>query len=509
MWVDEPRQHGPSMTGESDVILDGDEVTLVGSVGVRRSEGDPDTIVLNSEHGNLHLGTDGHDGDLFLTDDEGERTVHVDGEVGNAKLGGNGQDGDLFLTKQDGGQTMHLDAQWANATFGGHDEDGDLFLKDGDGNRTIRLNGEWANARLGGSDQDGDLFLDDGDGRTRVHLDSGHGPVERDEVRVYLDGDTGEATLGGAGVGGGLHVKDVNDRENGTLADGKLTLGGDGWAGRLSLEGATGSGIARIDGDTGTATFGGIGGSGDVVVRETVESSLETGTGDDEPPTQFVAVVTDAGTVEPQSDRLTVDDDFVLVLESQHGPTDLQLSVTGPASQLVTLPSSSVTVDGVETMQVAVEDAGVAARGVFEIETPEGATATVQLEVSPEVSLGGGAGGEIPVPTPRVHLDGDSAGPTSPSVRSHLAGDATLTLGGDGESGTVRLLDGDGDAVGEVGVEDGELVLGDGSGGPELAWDPSTGDLTVRDAGDTEALSFDATTGDLEIAGSLTENAGN
>ena len=90
------------------------DLTLNSSDGV-------ETILLNGEHGNIHLGGAGHDGDLRLKSSDEVETILLNGEHGNIHLGGAGHDGDIFLKNSSDVQTIHLNG-----------ESGDIILENAD-----------------------------------------------------------------------------------------------------------------------------------------------------------------------------------------------------------------------------------------------------------------------------------------------------------------------------------------------------------------------------------------
>jgi hypothetical protein len=86
-----------------------------------KSSDDVQTIHLNGEHGNLHLGGGIHDGDLTLSSVDGVQTIHLNGEHGNISLGGAGHDGDLTVTNGAGETTIRLDGDTGDIRLFGAD----------------------------------------------------------------------------------------------------------------------------------------------------------------------------------------------------------------------------------------------------------------------------------------------------------------------------------------------------------------------------------------------------
>ncbi|MGH8910484.1 MAG: hypothetical protein ACRD0K_29320, partial [Egibacteraceae bacterium] len=52
---------------------------------------------------------EGRQGDLALTDEQGNQSVHIDGGGGNLTLGGGGHNADIRMLDEKGGLTIHLD----------------------------------------------------------------------------------------------------------------------------------------------------------------------------------------------------------------------------------------------------------------------------------------------------------------------------------------------------------------------------------------------------------------
>lgn len=154
--------------------------------------------------GNGTLGDDDA-GKITVRDSMGKRTIEVDGETGYARLrglaghvkvGGLGEDGELSLTNSEGDSTVRLDAA-ASINLGGHGHYGSLYVNGADSKKrialyghvgeivlfsrprteSIRLSGEVGNIHLGGHGQDGDIFLHDKRGDTTIHLNGEEGVI--------------------------------------------------------------------------------------------------------------------------------------------------------------------------------------------------------------------------------------------------------------------------------------------------------------------------------------------
>ncbi len=118
-------------------------------------------------------------GDLFMKSPDNEQTVHISGEHGDITLGSQGHDGDLLVRSSDNVRTVHINGEHGNITLGGQGHDGDLLVRSSDNVRTVHIDGEHGNIHLGGQNHDGDLIIKNKD----------------DQNSIHLNGDTGDITL--------------------------------------------------------------------------------------------------------------------------------------------------------------------------------------------------------------------------------------------------------------------------------------------------------------------------
>lgn len=64
----------------SDIILNDDDIDIVGSVRLKRDENGSETLLLDVQNGNLVLGGNDTDGDVILRDNDGnDRVVDAPG----------------------------------------------------------------------------------------------------------------------------------------------------------------------------------------------------------------------------------------------------------------------------------------------------------------------------------------------------------------------------------------------------------------------------------------------
>lgn len=257
----------------TDILLDDKQITVIGDLVIRNS--------------------DSNDGDIFVEDGDGNRSIHLGGSDARLELGREGgDDGDIFIHDKDGLETIHLGGNDARLELGREGGDaGDIFIHDKDGNQTIHLGGNDARLALGGgSKADADLFLKDQNGDTLVQIDT-RGQVNNQKVKAYLNGETGSLLLGQkngiarpislttdiinditalAGFSDEITIEesDVGLRlgagdSNGTLAissdgkfstlikDGNCVLGSDDTAGVLSLKDSNYNTSIKLNGETG------------------------------------------------------------------------------------------------------------------------------------------------------------------------------------------------------------------------------------------------------------------
>jgi hypothetical protein len=175
----------------SDLVFVDDEIDVIGRVRLRRRGDNPETLFLDTEEGNIVLGGDERDGDIRMRDGSDTERVHLDTGAPKAV--------DREHVR------VYVDGREGNLTLGSHGVDG----------------------------RDGDLRMRDGDGIERVHLDTGAPKaVDREHVRIRLDGREGTLSLGADGVPGTVELHDGDGDErlvvDGDAGDVRLDLAGDG-----------------------------------------------------------------------------------------------------------------------------------------------------------------------------------------------------------------------------------------------------------------------------------------
>jgi hypothetical protein len=107
---------------------------------------------------------------VVCKDENGKVNVHIDGGEGNMTLGGDAHDGDIWLKTSDGKTRVELE---------GHD--GGLRLLNGNGQVTVKATGKTGELVLGGGASDGDLIIKNSKG----------------ESVIEMKGNTGEIKVGG------------------------------------------------------------------------------------------------------------------------------------------------------------------------------------------------------------------------------------------------------------------------------------------------------------------------
>lgn len=103
---------GPEEDGELSLInRHGDSTIHLSAsahvdVGGQRHYG---SLYLNGADGHKRIALYGHVGEITLFSGPRTESIRLDGNVGNLHLGGSGQDGDIFLHDQNGETTVHMD----------------------------------------------------------------------------------------------------------------------------------------------------------------------------------------------------------------------------------------------------------------------------------------------------------------------------------------------------------------------------------------------------------------
>ncbi len=102
---------GPEEDGELSLInRHGDSTIHLSAsahvdVGGQRHYG---SLYLNGADGHKRIALYGHVGEITLFSGPRAESIRLDGNVGNLHLGGSGQDGDIFLRDQNGETTVHM-----------------------------------------------------------------------------------------------------------------------------------------------------------------------------------------------------------------------------------------------------------------------------------------------------------------------------------------------------------------------------------------------------------------
>ncbi len=118
----------------SDIVFVDDEIDVVGRVRLRRRRDNPETLLLDTEEGNVVLGGDERDGDLRMRDGDGTERIHLDTGAPKAvdrehvRIRLDGRDGTLVL--------------------GADGVAGAAEVRDGDGRTRLVVDGEAGDVRL-------------------------------------------------------------------------------------------------------------------------------------------------------------------------------------------------------------------------------------------------------------------------------------------------------------------------------------------------------------------------
>ncbi|MGH3902428.1 MAG: hypothetical protein ACRDTA_30070, partial [Pseudonocardiaceae bacterium] len=88
---------------------------------------------------NIYAGGQGSQGDIALSNESGQQTIHLDGGGGNLNIGGGGAQGDIGLRDEVGKQTIHLDGGDANINMGGEGHNADIRMMNANGDITIHF----------------------------------------------------------------------------------------------------------------------------------------------------------------------------------------------------------------------------------------------------------------------------------------------------------------------------------------------------------------------------------
>lgn len=222
---------------------------FTGDIEVRDDRGRL-VFALNASAAHLELGTDGVGGDLALHDRSGVETFEVRG--GNVRVGpvrGSSRGGMLQVSDEEGDTVFQLNSDLARlsmrrAQIFGADEngrnrlildgsDGRLLFRDAERNMVFLFRSEDAALRLGITGKPGELSVKDHDDNDAIWMGAEHALLhvgaegnEGDirvldgdgEVRIHLDGASGDVKLHGADCAEWFDVVDAEPApEPGTL----------------------------------------------------------------------------------------------------------------------------------------------------------------------------------------------------------------------------------------------------------------------------------------------------
>lgn len=206
-------------------------------------------------------------GKVEILDDVSDVTITLDGMRGDIKLGGNGTDGDVEVRNKDGEFTVCMVGK--TGTLQCYDEDrkatialsgqsGTINLLDGPGRPTIMINGRSGELRLGGHRQDGNVIVRNHAGMATIHLEGQSG-------RIVLGGNVqtvelrdGVISLGGNGTDGMVWLLDKDD-------DPMIVMGGE--SRRATFKSGDGRDAIYLEGRSGNITLGCYGQAGDLFVN--------------------------------------------------------------------------------------------------------------------------------------------------------------------------------------------------------------------------------------------------
>ncbi|WP_299918374.1 hypothetical protein [uncultured Roseobacter sp.] len=253
----------------NDLVLEGDLV-IIDAAGVVRLRLDRETgsifghnsdgeVVLRWQvpGNNLSFGGHGQDGDLTIFDADAntvagtaQAVLHINSQTGTLRIGGSGVDGRILGQDGENTQTFLIDAGAGSITVGNDGQEGTIQARNSSGQTTIRMDAENGNIRAGGGGVDGDLLLRGPDGALRVHLSA-------DGQRMEIRDPDGEIT---AMMGGDANIRAGSNGRTGNL----FLFPSD--AGNIFSDGQA---SIALNGETGNASLGGSAGDGDLLLRDT------------------------------------------------------------------------------------------------------------------------------------------------------------------------------------------------------------------------------------------------
>ncbi|MEM6577176.1 MAG: hypothetical protein AAF678_01670 [Pseudomonadota bacterium] len=203
--------------------------TLKGRVSVEMQGSNSVTIEIDPENGNIELGGQGTDGDVWLNDGNDTRRVRLNadgqraeflnaaGEIiammgggGNLRAGSNGTDGDLFLYDRSNRNIFSTSDYRIFLSA----RDGSLTIRNANGDDVVML-GRNGNIRMGGNGSDGDILLFPSRA-TDIYRSS--------QATIHLDADAGDITLRNADCAEDFAIDAPEPVAPGTV----MSLAGDG-----------------------------------------------------------------------------------------------------------------------------------------------------------------------------------------------------------------------------------------------------------------------------------------
>ena len=256
-------------------------------------------LLFSIDGNNLSIGGNGSDGDVLLFPAgagnlaaTSQATISLNSGGSSIQIGMQGNPGGLVVKNNDGHDSVVADGTiGALAIRGGAGNvrvhlsasDG-LQLLDSSEEIKVHLNGATGNISSGGNGSDGDLLLKGAEGKTRIHLSAG-GEIVGGSARVRVNGGNGDMILGGEDRNGDLYLRDSDPertrvhisgghtdptdslRVRVSGRDADLWLGGNNKNGDLIVRGKGGKDRVHISG-------------GDSVIEDTVRVHINGDSGD-------------------------------------------------------------------------------------------------------------------------------------------------------------------------------------------------------------------------------------
>ncbi|HXW11745.1 MAG TPA: hypothetical protein VD694_03210 [Nitrososphaeraceae archaeon] len=106
-----------------------------GDVFVRNDKGN-EVIHMNGGDANVYIGNTDNEGDIILRDQNGKDSIHLEGGSGIDNEGGM-----IFIKDAGERQVLEFNSKNAALYIGNTDNEGDIFLRNNEGNNTIHLDG--------------------------------------------------------------------------------------------------------------------------------------------------------------------------------------------------------------------------------------------------------------------------------------------------------------------------------------------------------------------------------